>query len=330
MNRKKYILAGWLIIIVIGLSLVKKADIFQPKEVVLPAISKDMARGMVKEKECYIVRITDSDEDEFNFSHWYYKDGTEKKSIFLMGNRPGDELSYIFMSPERNSFLVKGYVHEELTDYPKKHKKLAFIVEEWYLIEPIKRDYGQEEYRQEQRLFYPRNYLDTYDVEQGDYYPTETYDLTWERTRDYYLEQDGFYKIRSRWNGSELEWFLIYDEMDSVKDNSGKIRYFEDGHAEERIYIEGNSPEYLLGEDILNNEYDDKECDNFFVVKGDLKDNEDGIERLEIYKWWINIPFRYKNDSGDWTYDRYGYNRTNDRYGFNRSDIEAGIYKSYR
>lgn len=321
MGMKKYILAGCLAIIVAGWSLVKKADIFQPKEVVLPAISKDMARGMVKEKECYIVRITDSDKDEFEFSRWYYRDGTEKKSIFLMGNRPNDELSYIFMEPERNSFLVKGYVHEGLTDYFKEYKKLVFIVEEWYLIEPIKRDYGQEDYRQEQRLFYPRSYLDTYDVEQGDYYPTDAYDLTWERTRDYYLEQDGFYKIHPRWNGSELEWFLVYDEADSVKDNSGKIRYFEDGYAEEKIYIEGNSPEYLLDVYVLAEEYDDQECTNFFMVKGDLRDNENGIGRLEIYKWWINKPFYLKNDSRHWI---------SERYGFSRSDIEAGIYKSYR
>ena len=321
MGMKKYILAGCLAIIVAGWSLVKKADIFQPKEVVLPAISMDMARGMVKEKECYIVRIPDSDEDEFDFSRWYYRDGTEKKSIFLMGNRPDNELSQIFMGRERNSFLVKGYVHEELTDHLKEFKKLAFIVEEWYLIAPIKRDYGPEDYRQEQRLFYPRSYLDTYDVEQGDYYPTNTYDLTWERTRDYYLEQDGFYKIRSRWNGSELEWFLVYDEADSVKDNSGKIRYFEDGYAEEKIYIEGNSPEYLLDVDVLAAEYDEQECTNFFMVKGDLRDSEDGIGRLEIYKWWIDTPFYIKNDSGYWI---------SERYGFSRSDIEAGIYKSYR
>ena len=321
MGMKKYILAGCLAIIVAGWSLVKKADIFQPKEVVLPAISMDMARGMVKEKECYIVRIADSDEDEFEFSRWYYWDGKEKKSIFLMGNRPDNELSQIFMGRERNSFLVKGYVHEELTDHLKEFKKLAFIVEEWYLIAPIKRDYGPEDYRQEQRLFYPRSYLDTYDVEQGDYYPTDAYDLTWERTLDYYLEQDGFYKIHPRWNGSELEWFLVYDEADSVKDNSGKIRYFEDGYAEEKIYIEGNSPEYLLDVDVLAAEYDDQKCTNFFMVKGDLRDSEDGIGRLEIYKWWIDTPFYIKNDSGYWI---------SERYGFSRSDIEAGIYKSYR
>ncbi len=86
-------------------------------------------------------------------------------------------------------------------------------------------------------------------------------------------------------------------------------------------YIEGNSPEYLLDEDVLTNEYDDQDCIDFFMVKGDLKDSEDGIRRLELYKWWINIPFFYKNDSGYWT---------NKRNGFSRSDIEVGIYKSYR
>ena len=318
LNRKKYMLAGCFLIIVIGLFLAKKANIFQPKEVVLPAISRDIANGMVKENECYIVRITDSYEEEFKFSKWYYMDGTEKKSIFLIGHGPDEELSYIFMKPERNSFLVKGYVHEEMTSY---RKQMVFYVEDWYLIAPIKRYYGQEDYRQEQRFFYPRNYLDTYDVEQGDYYPTETYDLTCDWTCGYYLKQEEFYKIRSRWNGSELEWFLVYDDMESAKDNSGRMRYFEDGHIEKKIYIEGNSPEYLLGADVLNRGYDDLNCRDFFMVKGDLKDNGDDIERLEIYKWWIHLPFHYKNELGYWT---------NERNGFRRSDIEAGIYNSYR
>ena len=272
-------LAGCFLIIVIGLFLAKKANIFQPQEVVLPAISRNIANGMVKENECYIVRITDSYEEEFKFSRWYYMDGTEKKSIFLIGHGPDEELSYIFMKPERNSFLVKGFVHEEMTSY---RKQMVFYVEDWYLIAPIKRYYGQEDYRQEQRFFYPRNYLDTYDVEQGDYYPTETYDLTCDWTCGYYLKQEEFYKIRSRWNGSELEWFLVYDDMESAKDNSGRMRYFEDGHIEKKIYIEGNSPEYLLGADVLNRGYDDLNCRDFFMVKGDLKDNGDDIERLEI------------------------------------------------
>ena len=55
------------------------------------------------------------------------------------------------MKPERNSFLVKGFVHEEMTSY---RKQMVFYVEDWYLIAPIKRYYGQEDYRQEQRFFY--------------------------------------------------------------------------------------------------------------------------------------------------------------------------------
>ena len=114
---------------------------------------------------------------------------------------------------------------------------------------------------------------------------------------------------------------MVYDDMESAKDNSGRMRYFEDGHIEKKIYIEGNSPEYLLGADVLNRGYDDLNCRDFFMVKGDLKDNGDDIERLEIYKWWIHLPFHYKNELGYWT---------NDRNGFSRSDIEAGIYNSYR
>ena len=114
---------------------------------------------------------------------------------------------------------------------------------------------------------------------------------------------------------------MIYDDIESVKNNNDRMRYFEDGHIEKKIYIEGNSPEYLLGADVLNRGYDDLNCRDFFMVKGDLKDNGDGIERLEIYKWWIHLPFHYKNDLGYWT---------NDRNGFSRTDIEAGIYKDYR
>lgn len=271
---------------------------------------------MIKKNECYIVRVADG--EEFDLSYWYYMDGGEKKPILLIGQRPSSESSYIFMKPKRNRFLVKGYVNDELTQH---YNKLVLFVEEWHFIEPIKRDYGQEDYRQEQRFFYPRNYLDEYDVEQGDYIPVKTYDLTWNTTVDYYLEKEGYYKIRSRWNGKNLEWFLVYDEIGSVKDNTGDVRRFEDGHVERKIYIEGNSPEYLLGATILNNGYDDQKCSDFFIVKGNLGENDDGIERLEIYKWWINTPFIHENESGF---------MIKSSEGFNQSDIENDIYKSYR
>lgn len=317
--KKKNILVGcFIILLLLSLLCIRRLSIFRPQSVVTPAISKDIANGMLKENEGYIVRITDSDDDEFNFSRWYYMEGTEKKPIFLIGQRPIDELSYIFMEPERNSFFVKGHVEAQLSIH---HNMLVLFVEEWHLIDPIKRDYGRDDYRQEQRFFYPRNYLDEYDVEQGDYDPANTYDLIWDRSGEYYLKQEGYYKIRSRWNGSELEWFLIYDDIDFEKAKSGEMRRFEDGHVEKKISIEGNSPEYLLGATILNNGYDNQYCSDFFIVNGELKDNEDGVEQLEIYKWWINKYFTHKDNSG---------NKIRSSSGFNQSDIEAGIYKSYR
>lgn len=80
-----------------------------------------------------------------------------KNPMFLIGHSPTDELSYIFMKPERNTFLVKGYVHEGLTLY--REKTTVFFVEEWYLIEPIKRDYGQADYRQQEQRFFTQEVI---------------------------------------------------------------------------------------------------------------------------------------------------------------------------
>lgn len=135
-----------------------------PHDVVLPAISKAYAEGMVKEGECYIVRIADP--DEFGTGGWYYIDGEEKKGLVLSGRDPAHELSYIFLQPDRNSFLVKGRIDERLT---QDNGCLILDVERWYLIAPIKRDYKSKEDREEKRAFYPRGYLDAYDLEQGDY-----------------------------------------------------------------------------------------------------------------------------------------------------------------
>lgn len=87
---------------------------YTPHDVVLPAISKAYAEGMVKENECYIVRIADP--DEFGSGGWYYMDGKKKIRMMLSGRNPTYELSYIFQESDRNSFLVKGRIDEEWTD----------------------------------------------------------------------------------------------------------------------------------------------------------------------------------------------------------------------
>jgi hypothetical protein len=42
-------------------------------------------------------------------------------------------------------------------------------VEEWSLIAPITRDYTYKK-SEESRIFYPKNYLDQFDIDKGDYF----------------------------------------------------------------------------------------------------------------------------------------------------------------
>lgn len=140
----------------------------KPCNVVLPAISRAHAEGMVKENKSYIVRVEEP--DGMGIGGWYYMDGRKKISMRLCGRNPAFELSYIFLDPNKNTFLVKGRIDEERS---QQIGCPALNVESWYLVAPIKRDYGPWDYRDGQRWFYPEDYLDLYDLEQGDYKPFE-------------------------------------------------------------------------------------------------------------------------------------------------------------
>lgn len=99
-------------------------------------------------------------------------EGRERIFMHLGGRSPALELSYIFHDLEikENTFLVKGRIDKERSEH---NGCPTLNVESWYLIAPIKRRYGHREYREEQRWFYPEDYLDLYDLEQGDYTPFE-------------------------------------------------------------------------------------------------------------------------------------------------------------
>lgn len=75
---------------------------------------------------------------------------------YAEGRNPAHELSNIFVDSDFNGFLVKGRIDEKLTQF---NGCPTLIVESWYIIAPIKRDY-----------------IDTYDLEQGDYVPLENQD----------------------------------------------------------------------------------------------------------------------------------------------------------
>lgn len=164
--KKSYLFyIGFILFIIVIISfLIKKVN--KPHDVVLPALEISYAEGMVKENECYIIRVANP--DEFGTGGWYYMDGKEKKKMYLRGRNPAHELSYIFTDVGLNSFLVKGRMEKELS---KSDKCPILYVESWYIIAPIKRGYGPRQYRKKQRLFYPKDYIDVYDLEQGDYVP---------------------------------------------------------------------------------------------------------------------------------------------------------------
>ncbi len=171
MRKGKIFLWSALIVWVMAMAMISFVEKVNnvPHDVVLPAISKAHAQGMVKENECYIVRVANP--EEFGTGGWYYMEGRKKRKMMLGGRNPAHELSYIFRESDQNSFLVQGKINGYLTQY---NGCPTLIVEKWYIIAPIKRDYGYREYRKEQRFFYPKDYLDVYDVEQGDYTPLES------------------------------------------------------------------------------------------------------------------------------------------------------------
>ena len=168
-KKNKLLCIGFIVFIIIIAFLIKKVN--KPCNVVLPALDRAYAEGMVKENECYIVRVANP--YEFGTGGWYYMDGQEKKKMYLTGRNPAHELSYVFVDSDYNSFLVKGKMEEELSQYDKCP---ILYVEGWYIIAPIKRKYGPKQYRKEQRLFYPKDFIDTYDLEQGDYVPLDNQD----------------------------------------------------------------------------------------------------------------------------------------------------------
>ena len=67
-----------------------------------------------------------------------YEDGEEQIPLLLLGRNPSYELSYIFFKPNQNRFLVCGRIDNGLTEY---YGQKVLIVNEWYLIKPVKRQY---------------------------------------------------------------------------------------------------------------------------------------------------------------------------------------------
>lgn len=91
--------------------------------------------------------------------------------VGLKGNDPLSCLSNVFRDG-RNEFLVYGY-EENVESKTKNVSTLdnienpyTIIVDSWEIIIPIYRDYTYSSYG---RFFYPKRYIDSYDMEHEDY-----------------------------------------------------------------------------------------------------------------------------------------------------------------
>lgn len=95
--------------------------------------------------------------------------------VELTGRCPSSQLSNIFFLSRKNSFLVKGSeqnIQNIGIEFSEALPDIYTIeVDSWSIIVPIQRDYQYRTQNQKGRWFYPRNYIDEFDVTNGDYLP---------------------------------------------------------------------------------------------------------------------------------------------------------------
>lgn len=87
----------------------------------------------------------------------------------------GDSLGHV-LTPQGSLFLIRAQRCEKLPQgfcskqYAANEIRYRIFVEDWEIVEPIHRDY---EYQDHGRWFYPKGYIDEYDLLYGDYIPEE-------------------------------------------------------------------------------------------------------------------------------------------------------------
>jgi hypothetical protein len=95
--------------------------------------------------------------------------------VELISNSPASHLSNIFFLSQKNLLLVKGNelnIYNRGVEFSEAIPNVYTIdVNEWAIITPIKRDYQYRTRNQKSRWIYPRNCIDEFDIENGDYIP---------------------------------------------------------------------------------------------------------------------------------------------------------------
>ena len=126
----------------------------------------------VENENCYMVKFSEANTGLF----YVISEGSDKGiEVELEGNTPLHSLSNVFRN-SGNEFLIYGYEEniENKADNPSMEEDFinpyTIVVEKWEIITPIYRDYT---YSSHSRIFYPKRYIDLYDLEHEDYVAME-------------------------------------------------------------------------------------------------------------------------------------------------------------
>jgi len=138
---------------------------------VLFGISPDEARKIYDSQAGWF--IVENDLGATGLGYSIACGANEGADVYLTGRCPEMQLSRTFFLSKQNSFLVKGIEHnihnigvELLGDLCNAY---TVECEEWLIITPIERDYQYSSKSQKERWFYPKEYIDEFDVKNWDF-----------------------------------------------------------------------------------------------------------------------------------------------------------------
>ena len=139
-------------------------------EMVLGAISFADAKSMAESQQnTHIVQVNYSTGCDYQV----LIDEDSWVGVRLTGeNTPGEYLGNAILANE-NKFMIFGKLQEieEKDDVDiMGENQYSLEVENWAILAPIKRDYTYSKHGKS-RFFYPKSYLDKFDLDSGDYSP---------------------------------------------------------------------------------------------------------------------------------------------------------------
>ncbi|MGY3777661.1 hypothetical protein [Isobaculum melis] len=161
---KKFVLYGLLVVFipVLIVSVIHYQDATK-YPAVRTAISRNEATTLQDDETYFIVTPTSKWTTATGWMLKYQNDTGEE--IYIKGKAPQNELSDVLYDSS-NEFLVKG----ELISGVSEKNGVAFIqAESWEIIYPVRRNYDLPNAPAKTRFFYPKGYIDEFDVENQDY-----------------------------------------------------------------------------------------------------------------------------------------------------------------